>query len=59
MSQTFSKVATNLPGENAKQLLDRRHRAIPKGVSYGIPTFADTAEGAIVKDVDGIRLLIS
>src|SRR6478735_5915883 len=53
MSQTFSKVATNLPGENAKQLLDRRHRAIPKGVSYGIPTFADTAEGAIVKDVDG------
>ena len=39
MSQTFSKVATNLPGENAKQLLDRRHRAIPKGVSNGIPTF--------------------
>src|SRR6478752_7289610 len=57
MSQTFSKVATNLPGENAKQLLDRRHRAIPKGVSYGIPPFADTAEGPIVKDVDGNTLI--
>ncbi|TYR81148.1 4-aminobutyrate--2-oxoglutarate transaminase [Priestia megaterium] len=53
MSQTFSQIVTNLPGENAKKLLERRHCAVPKGVSYGIPTFADTAEGALVKDIDG------
>ncbi|MFC7393901.1 4-aminobutyrate--2-oxoglutarate transaminase [Scopulibacillus cellulosilyticus] len=49
----FADVKTNLPGEKAKALLDKRKRFVPKGVSNGVPTFADTAEGALVKDVDG------
>ncbi len=53
MSRQFSQVDKNFPGKNAKQLLERRHKAVPKGVSYGIPTFAEKAEGALVTDVDG------
>ncbi|MBM7646276.1 4-aminobutyrate aminotransferase/(S)-3-amino-2-methylpropionate transaminase [Scopulibacillus daqui] len=49
----FSDVKTQLPGPAAKELLDKRKRYVPKGVSNGVPTFADTAEGALVKDVDG------
>ncbi|MFC7392210.1 4-aminobutyrate--2-oxoglutarate transaminase [Scopulibacillus cellulosilyticus] len=49
----FSDVKTQLPGPIAKELLEKRKRYVPKGVSNGVPTFADSAEGALVKDVDG------
>ena len=49
----YANVKTNLPGPNAQQLLNRRHNSVPKGVSFGIPTFVQSAEGALVTDVDG------
>ncbi|MGV2620686.1 UNVERIFIED_CONTAM: 4-aminobutyrate--2-oxoglutarate transaminase [Halobacillus marinus] len=46
-------IQTNIPGPKASELLERRHQVIPDSVSYGIPTFAQKAEGAKITDVDG------
>ncbi|KHE71550.1 4-aminobutyrate--2-oxoglutarate transaminase [Halobacillus sp. BBL2006] len=50
---SHSSIKTNLPGPVAGDLLERRHNIVPDAVSYGIPTFAEKAEGAKVTDVDG------
>lgn len=50
---TNANIKTNLPGEKSSELLKRRKNIVPKGVSYGIEAFAESAEGALVKDVDG------
>ncbi|PTM57523.1 4-aminobutyrate--2-oxoglutarate transaminase [Desmospora activa] len=49
----YASVTTSLPGPRAEKLLNRRQSIVPKGVSFGVPTFVHSAEGAIVKDVDG------
>ncbi|CDQ18974.1 4-aminobutyrate aminotransferase apoenzyme [Halobacillus karajensis] len=48
-----ASIQTNLPGPKASDLLERRHRIVPDAVSYGIPTFAEKADGAKITDVDG------
>ncbi|MBI0579387.1 4-aminobutyrate--2-oxoglutarate transaminase [Neobacillus cucumis] len=48
-----AKIQTNLPGEKSKSLVERRENIVPKGVSYGVPAFAESANGALIKDVDG------
>ena len=53
MNQKFANVKTNLPGNKAEELLERRNRIVPRGVSNGIQTFVQSADGAIVHDVDG------
>ena len=53
MSYKFANVKTPVPGPKAKELLDRRKQYVPKGVSNGIPTFVERAEGALLTDVDG------
>ncbi|WP_078411208.1 4-aminobutyrate--2-oxoglutarate transaminase [Priestia abyssalis] len=53
MNQKFANVKTNLPGSKAEKLLERRNRIVPRGVSNGIQTFVQSADGAIVHDVDG------
>ncbi|MED1467177.1 4-aminobutyrate--2-oxoglutarate transaminase [Bacillus salipaludis] len=50
---SFAKMNTNLPGEKSKSLVERRENIVPKGVSYGVPAFAESANGALIKDVDG------
>ncbi|MDQ6596183.1 4-aminobutyrate--2-oxoglutarate transaminase [Bacillus salipaludis] len=50
---SFAKMNTNLPGEKSKSLVERRENIVPKGVSYGVPAFAESADGALIKDVDG------
>ncbi|WP_087974268.1 4-aminobutyrate--2-oxoglutarate transaminase [Oceanobacillus rekensis] len=57
MSKKFAYVQTELPGPKAKVLLDRRHDVVPQGVGYGIPTFVDSAKGALLEDVDGNRFI--
>ncbi len=49
----YASIKTNLPGNKSKELMERREKAVPKGVSYGAPLFAQSAEGALIKDVDG------
>ncbi|WP_010532043.1 4-aminobutyrate--2-oxoglutarate transaminase [Lentibacillus jeotgali] len=53
MNRQFANVKTELPGPKAKELLERRHNAVPHGVSYGTPTFVESAKGALLKDIDG------
>ncbi|TFJ94215.1 4-aminobutyrate--2-oxoglutarate transaminase [Lentibacillus salicampi] len=57
MSKQFANVNTALPGPKAKELLDRRHNAVPDGVSYGTPTFVESAKGALLKDIDGNQFI--
>jgi 4-aminobutyrate aminotransferase/(S)-3-amino-2-methylpropionate transaminase len=49
----YANIQTNLPGEKSKSLVERRENIVPKGVSYGVPTFAESANGALIQDVDG------
>lgn len=49
----YANIQTNLPGEKSKSLVERRENIVPKGVSYGVPAFAESANGALIKDVDG------
>jgi len=53
MSRQFANVKTEIPGPISKSILDRRLNIVPKGISYGAPIFVDSAEGALIKDVDG------
>ncbi|MDR6999014.1 4-aminobutyrate--2-oxoglutarate transaminase [Neobacillus niacini] len=50
---SFAKIQMNLPGEKSKSLVERRENIVPKGVSNGVPAFAESADGALIKDVDG------
>ncbi|WML28825.1 4-aminobutyrate--2-oxoglutarate transaminase [Neobacillus sp. OS1-32] len=49
----YAKISTSIPGEKSKNLVERRENIVPRGVSYGVPAFAESAEGALIKDVDG------
>lgn len=44
---------TELPGPKARELLQRRADAVPRGPFNTVPTFIDKAEGALLIDVDG------
>ncbi|TDL31061.1 4-aminobutyrate--2-oxoglutarate transaminase [Jeotgalibacillus sp. S-D1] len=48
-----ASIKTSLPGPKASSLLERRHAIVPNAVSYGVPTFAETASGSKITDVDG------
>lgn len=50
---TFANVKGEFPGTKSKSLLERRKKAVPHGVSNGIPAFVKEAKGAIINDVDG------
>ncbi len=52
-TKKFAKVNEQIPGPKAASLLERRQNIVPKGVSNGIPTFVQSANGALVTDVDG------
>lgn len=53
----FANVQTALPGPKAKELLKRRHDIVPDAIGYGVPTFIDSAKGALLKDVDGNQFI--
>jgi 4-aminobutyrate aminotransferase/(S)-3-amino-2-methylpropionate transaminase len=48
---------TEIPGPKSKALWDRRVRTVPAGVGITLPVFVANAEGAIIEDVDGNRLI--
>ncbi|QQE79307.1 4-aminobutyrate--2-oxoglutarate transaminase [Alicyclobacillus sp. SO9] len=51
--RNFIKLNTPIPGPKAAAMLEERKKHVPRGVSNTVPTFAETAEGALVTDVDG------
>ncbi|WP_458413157.1 4-aminobutyrate--2-oxoglutarate transaminase [Schinkia sp. CFF1] len=53
MTMSFANIQENLPGKKSKELVERRQKIVPKGVSNGVPAFAQKAEGALITDIDG------
>jgi 4-aminobutyrate aminotransferase / (S)-3-amino-2-methylpropionate transaminase / 5-aminovalerate transaminase len=51
------RLLTEIPGPRSRELLERRVAAVPRGVFWTTPVFADAASGAIVRDVDGNQLI--
>ncbi|HEV7524722.1 MAG TPA: 4-aminobutyrate--2-oxoglutarate transaminase [Acidimicrobiia bacterium] len=51
------KIVTEIPGPKSRELWARRERAVPAGVGTTLPIFVDRAQGGIVQDVDGNRLI--
>ncbi len=51
------KLVTEIPGPRSRALWERRERAVPAGVGTTLPVFVERAEGGIVEDVDGNRLI--
>jgi 4-aminobutyrate aminotransferase/(S)-3-amino-2-methylpropionate transaminase len=48
---------TELPGPNSRALHERRKNVVSAGLTQGFPVYIERAEGAILVDVDGNRLL--
>jgi 4-aminobutyrate aminotransferase/(S)-3-amino-2-methylpropionate transaminase len=51
------KLVTEIPGPRSRALWERRTAAVPAGVAATLPVFVAGAQGAIVEDVDGNRLI--
>ncbi|HEY5172667.1 MAG TPA: 4-aminobutyrate--2-oxoglutarate transaminase [Acidimicrobiia bacterium] len=51
------KLVTEIPGPRSRALWERRTRAVPAGVGTTLPVFVQRAQGGIVEDVDGNRLI--
>jgi len=47
------RLRTEIPGPRSRELLERRARYVPQGVSCATPVFVERAEGAVLEDVDG------
>jgi 4-aminobutyrate aminotransferase / (S)-3-amino-2-methylpropionate transaminase / 5-aminovalerate transaminase len=50
-------LVTALPGPRSRELHAARERAVPQGFGVVLPVFVDHAEGAVLVDVDGNRLI--
>lgn len=48
---------TNLPGKKSQELLALREKHVPRGPFNTSPAFIDSAEGALVTDVDGNQII--
>jgi 4-aminobutyrate aminotransferase/(S)-3-amino-2-methylpropionate transaminase len=51
------QLRTSIPGPRSQELMRRRLEAVPRGVYQITPVFVARAEGAVLQDVDGNRLL--
>ena len=50
-------LVTQLPGPRSKELHGRRLHSVSAGLAVGFPVYIERAEGAILVDVDGNRLI--
>src|SRR5438874_2595153 len=51
------RLRTEIPGPRSSELAERRLATVPPAVFNTVPIFAERANGAIVEDVDGNRLI--
>jgi len=51
------QLRTSIPGPRSQALMRRRNAAVPKAAYHATPVFVARAEGAVVEDVDGNRLI--
>ena len=54
ITESNAKIITaELPGPKSKELLEKRRKYVPRGISYSTEIFVEEAKGALIKDVDG------
>lgn len=53
MEKKFVKLQTEIPGPKSKEILERRNKYVPKGISNNCHSFVKKAHGSLVEDVDG------
>src|SRR5579863_1627212 len=51
------QLRTSIPGPRSQALMRRRNAAVPQAVYHSTPVFVSKAEGAVIEDVDGNRLI--
>src|SRR5215475_13668796 len=51
------QLRTSIPGPRSQALMKRRHAAVAQAAYHATPVFVEKAEGAVIEDVDGNRLL--
>ncbi|WP_088013210.1 4-aminobutyrate--2-oxoglutarate transaminase [Gottfriedia acidiceleris] len=49
----FVKIQTSIPGPKSQELVARRNKVVPKGISNNSEAFVKKAKGALVEDIDG------
>src|SRR5437899_11429961 len=54
---TAIQLHTPIPGPRSQELMRRRAAAVPQGAYHVTPIFVARAEGAVLEDVDGNRLI--
>ena len=53
MEETKGVVKTAIPGPKSQEILARVEKNLPRGVAFSVPSIAEEASGALVKDIDG------
>jgi 4-aminobutyrate aminotransferase / (S)-3-amino-2-methylpropionate transaminase / 5-aminovalerate transaminase len=53
VKKKYVKLQTEIPGPKSKEILERRNKYVPKGISNNSHSFVKKAQGALVEDVDG------
>src|SRR5215470_9391105 len=51
------QLRTAIPGPRSQALMKRRNAAVVQGAFHATPVFIDKAEGALIEDVDGNRMI--
>ena len=51
------QLRTPVPGPRSKELMQRRNAAVAQGAFHVTPIFIERAEGAVIEDVDGNRMI--
>jgi len=51
------QLRTSIPGPRSQELMRRRHAAVVQGAFHATPVFVAKAEGAVIEDVDGNRMI--
>src|SRR6516225_4996493 len=51
------QLRTSIPGPRSQALMQRRNAAVVRGTFHATPVFVAKAEGAVIEDVDGNRLI--
>jgi 4-aminobutyrate aminotransferase/(S)-3-amino-2-methylpropionate transaminase len=51
------QIRTAIPGPRSRELMQRRNNAVVRAAYHATPIFVAKAEGAVVEDVDGNRLI--
>ncbi len=54
---TERKLVTAIPGPKSVAMHERRKKSVSAGLTQGFPIYIERAEGAILQDIDGNRIL--